>query len=185
MEVKVHLRKLRISPRKVRLVANVVRGLEIAPAELQLQYSSKQAAKPVLKLLRSAAANAEHNYKLNRDDLFIKSIEVNDGRTLRRWKPRAMGRATIIRKRSSHITLVLDVKDSAKQAAQVKSAAKKIDKKTTVKADDKKTAVKKVEGKKVEKKAPAKKTTAKKREKTEEKKSVAKKEVKKSDSKKD
>lgn len=120
MQVKAKLRNLHIAPRKVRLVANLVRGLSVEQAEVQLQYMDKRSSTPMLKLIRSAAANAEHNHKLNRGDLFIKSVEVNDGVTLHRWMPRAMGRATPIKKRSSHITLVLDVKETIKAAARKK-----------------------------------------------------------------
>lgn len=120
MQVKAKLRNLHIAPRKVRLVANLVRGLSVEQAEVQLQYMDKRSSTPMLKLIRSAAANAEHNHKLNREDLFIKSVEVNDGVTLHRWMPRAMGRATPIKKRSSHITLVLDVKETTKAAARKK-----------------------------------------------------------------
>lgn len=122
MQVKAKLRNLHIAPRKVRLVANLVRGLSVEQAEVQLQYMDKRSSTPMLKLIRSAAANAEHNHKLNREDLFIKSVEVNDGVTLHRWMPRAMGRATPIKKRSSHITLVLDVKETIKAAARKKKA---------------------------------------------------------------
>lgn len=120
MQVKAKLRNLHIAPRKVRLVANLVRGLSVEQAEVQLQYMDKRSSTPMLKLIRSAAANAEHNHKLNRGDLFIKSVEVNDGVTLHRWMPRAMGRATPLKKRSSHITLVLDVKETIKAAARKK-----------------------------------------------------------------
>ncbi len=122
MQVKAKLRNLHIAPRKVRLVANLVRGLSVEQAEVQLQYLDKRSSTPMLKLIRSAAANAEHNHKLNRSDLFIKSVEVNDGVTLHRWMPRAMGRATPLKKRSSHITLVLDVKEGIKAAARKKKS---------------------------------------------------------------
>lgn len=106
MEVKAQLRQLRIAPRKVRLAVNLVRGLSVAQAERQLQFMNKASALPLLKLLRSAVANAEQN-KMNKSQLSIKSITVGDGLTLKRWQPRAMGRATPIRKRSSHVVLVL------------------------------------------------------------------------------
>lgn len=145
MEVKAQLRNLRIAPRKVRLVVNVIRGMSIDDAEAQLQFLQKRSAVPVLKLIRSAVANAEHNHKLNRSDLYIKTIEVNDGSTLKRWKPRAMGRATMIRKRSSHINVVLDVTAQAKQAARVQTTGKKkADAKTdAVVKDSKKVVAKK------------------------------------------
>lgn len=107
MEVTAQLRQLRIAPRKVRLAVNLVRGLSVVQAERQLQFMNKISALPLLKLLRSAIANAEQHHKLTKDQLFIKSITVGDGLTLKRWQPRAMGRATPIRKRSAHVALVL------------------------------------------------------------------------------
>ncbi|MFA6388740.1 MAG: 50S ribosomal protein L22 [Patescibacteria group bacterium] len=112
MEVKAHLNQLRIAPRKVRLVANLVRGLSVAAAAAQLQFLNKQAAVPLQKLLSSAVATAEHNYKLTSKTLYINSIRVNEGTALKRWKPRAMGRATLIKKRSANVTLVLGNKSS-------------------------------------------------------------------------
>lgn len=110
MEIKAKLRYLRLAPRKVRMVLDVIRGLKIKEAEAQLLLSSKKAAKPVLKLLHSAVANALNNYSLNKDDLYIKKIEAQDGPTLYRWTPRAFGRATPIRKRSSHLAIILETK---------------------------------------------------------------------------
>lgn len=159
MQVKAKLRNLRIAPRKVRLVANLVRGLSVEQAEVQLQYLDKRSATPVLKLIRSAAANAEHNHKLNRNDLFIKSVEVNDGVTLHRWMPRAMGRATPLKKRGSHITLVLDVKEATKLAARKKTTKSEPEATTKDKAEEK--VVEKPADK--TKKASAQKTEAKKR----------------------
>lgn len=96
-----------MSPRKVRLVVNTVRGLSVAEAETRLTFLPKLAAKPVLKLLRSAVANAEHNFKLNRNDLYIRTIVADGGPTLKRWRARAFGRTAPIRKRTTHISLVL------------------------------------------------------------------------------
>ncbi len=101
------LRSLRISPRKVRLVVDLVRGRELNDALLQLEFSIKHAAKPVLKLLKSAIANAVHNHNIDESTLVIEKITVDGGPTLHRFTPRAMGRAFKIRKRTSHITLVL------------------------------------------------------------------------------
>ncbi len=107
VQAKAQLRHLRMSPQKVRLVAGLIRGLSVAEARKQLMFSSKRAARPVLKLLNSAVANATHNHDINEETLKVETIFVNEGATLRRWMPRAMGRATPLRKRSSHITLVL------------------------------------------------------------------------------
>lgn len=107
MEVKASLKYLRISPRKVRLVANLIKGLTVEEAEAQLFYNSKRSSKDILKLLRSAVANAEHNFHLEKKNLYISSIRVNGGPTLKRWSPRARGSAYTIKKRSSHILLAL------------------------------------------------------------------------------
>ena len=111
MEVKASARFIRMSPRKVRLVSDIVRGMDARSALLQLQFIRKSAAKPVSKLLRSAMANAENNFKLGADKLFIKRITVDGGPILARFRARAFGRAAPIRKRSSHISIVLEEKD--------------------------------------------------------------------------
>lgn len=125
MEVKAKLRYLRMSPRKVRLVIDSVRGLDVGAAESQLRFIPKAAAKPVLKLLASAIANAEHNFNLNKSNLYIKEIRVDDGPTLKRWMPKAMGRADTIRKRSSHINLVLDEREKTQSPEKSKGSAVK------------------------------------------------------------
>jgi len=101
------LNNFRIAPRKVRLVANLLKGLSVPEAEAQLLLHHKRAAPALLKLLRSAVANAK-NKKFNIDQLFVKSIIVNEGPMLKRFMPRAMGRATPIHKKSSHVTIVLE-----------------------------------------------------------------------------
>ncbi|MCH7492455.1 50S ribosomal protein L22 [Patescibacteria group bacterium] len=124
MEVNAKLRYLKIAPRKVRLVIDVVRGMPVEKAEYQLQFLNKGATLPVLKLLRSAIANAVNNHKLVKDNLYIKSISVNDGPTLKRWKPRAFGRASEIRKRSSHVIIILE--ELKKLSGKPKKLEKKI-----------------------------------------------------------
>ena len=101
------LNYLRITPRKVRLVADAIKGLSVNEAEAQLMNLSKRAAKPLLKLLRSAIADAKHNQRLNPDQLYIQGIRVDQGPMLERYLPRARGRATPIQKKTSHITLIL------------------------------------------------------------------------------
>lgn len=125
MDVHASLRHLRQSPRKVRLVVNTIRGLSVSAAETRLTFLPKQAAKPVLKLLRSAIANAEHNFKLEKQDLYVRHIVADGGPTLSRWRPRAFGRAAPIRKRTTHITLILATKGDAKPAEAKKAPAKK------------------------------------------------------------
>jgi len=114
VEVVAKLRRLRIAPRKVRLVADLIRGKKVDEAINILTFLNKKAAKPVLKLLKSAIANAEHNFKLKKDNLFISKITVDEGPKFKRWMPRARGRADLILKRTSHITLVLSEKETKK-----------------------------------------------------------------------
>lgn len=125
MEVKAQLKHLRISPRKVRLVVNVVKSMPVLAAEDQLQFIRKGSAPMILKLLRSAIANAEHNFKLKKENLYIKTIFVNSGYTLKRWQPRAMGRATPLMKKSSHVTLVLAEKKIKKAATKKETVINK------------------------------------------------------------
>lgn len=115
MEAGAKLRYLRVSPRKVRLLADLIRGLPLREAKLQLSSQSKRSAGPLLKLLKSAESNAKHNFKLNTDDLCVKEIKVDGGRMLKRYMPKARGRATIIRKRTSHISVVLGEKPGTKK----------------------------------------------------------------------
>jgi len=103
------LRLLRIAPRKVRIVADLVRGKPVADALATLQFTPKAAALPVAKLIRSAIANAEQHAKgnLDVDKLFVRTIMVDQGPTLRRFLARAMGRATRLNKKTSHVTVEL------------------------------------------------------------------------------
>ena len=116
MQVKAHARFIRMSPRKVRLVIDLIRGARVQKAQTQLQFVNKAAAEPVRKLLNSAIANAMNNFQLNKDDLKIVSITADEGPILDRFHPRAHGRAMPIRKRSSHISITLeaDVKKELK-----------------------------------------------------------------------
>jgi large subunit ribosomal protein L22 len=127
MEIKAKLNNLKISPRKVRLVVDVVRGLESNKALNQLKHLNKKAAKPVEKLLHSCIANAVNNYDLDKNNLLVKTISVCEGATLHRWMPKAHGRATPIRKRTSHIEIVLsEIKDSGKKEAKKQKVEKPI-----------------------------------------------------------
>jgi ribosomal protein L22 len=105
--VKASARYVRIAPRKARLIADQVRGMHIESARALLQFSPRGAAHPIHKLINSAAANAENNHDLIGDEMRIASITVDEGPTLRRYRPRAMGRATPINKRTSHIRVAL------------------------------------------------------------------------------
>jgi ribosomal protein L22 len=105
--VNARARFVRVAPRKARLVADQVRGLHLDDALPLLRFSTRSAAQDIRKLLESAAANAEANHDLVADDLMIKDIHVDEGPTLRRYRPRALGRATRINKRTSHIAVAL------------------------------------------------------------------------------
>jgi len=105
--VKASARYVRIAPRKARLIADQVRGMHIESARALLQFSPRGAAHPIQKLINSAAANAENNHDLVGDEMRIATITVDEGPTLRRFRPRAMGRATPINKRTSHIRVAL------------------------------------------------------------------------------
>lgn len=118
MEVRAKAKFIRISPKKVRLLADLVRGLDVEEALVQLQFNKKGASLPVAKLVKSAVANAEENEDLKRNNLFVKEITVDGGPTLKRWMPRAMGRATPLIKRSSHITITLSEKVPTQKKAK-------------------------------------------------------------------
>ena len=105
--VNARARFVRVAPRKARMVADQVRGLPLEDALPLLRFSTRGAAQDIRKLIESAAANAENNHDLVADDLLIKDIHVDEGPTLRRYRPRALGRATRINKRTSHISVAL------------------------------------------------------------------------------
>ncbi len=107
MKVKAQAKYIRQSPYKVRRVLDLVRGLPVTEAEDMLRLTTRGATEPVAKVLRSAVANAEHNFALDSDDLVIAEAYADEGPTLKRYRPRARGRATRIRKRTSHITIVV------------------------------------------------------------------------------
>jgi large subunit ribosomal protein L22 len=106
-ETRASLRHLRTSPTKVREVLGLIRGREIDEARERLRFSTRGPADDVLKLLDSAVANAEANQSLPEDELFVARAYADEGPTLKRWRPRARGRGTRIRKRTSHVTIVL------------------------------------------------------------------------------
>jgi large subunit ribosomal protein L22 len=110
--VRAQAKYVRTSARKARLVCDHIRGKDVIEARAILAYTPRGAAKPWLKLLESAIANAEHNHELVGDDLRIAAVHADEGPTLKRYRPRAMGRATRIRKRTSHLTITLTPKES-------------------------------------------------------------------------
>jgi large subunit ribosomal protein L22 len=107
-EVKAYARYIHVSPRKLRLVADMVRKTSVDTALEQLRFSPKKAALPLTKVINSAIANAVHNFNLNRDNLYIKSLTIDGGPVYKRYTPRAQGRAFTERKRTSHINVVLE-----------------------------------------------------------------------------
>ena len=109
--VRAHARYVRSSPRKARLVCDHIRGKDVAQARAILAFTPRAAAKDWAKLLESAVANAEHNHELVGEELRIAAVYADEGPTLKRYRPRAMGRATRIRKRTSHLTITLTPKE--------------------------------------------------------------------------
>jgi large subunit ribosomal protein L22 len=110
VEVKAHLNYLRIAPRKVRLVVDLIRGKSVQEARNILNFTVKRAALPIRKLLDSAVANAKNNFNLDEKKLYIKKIFVNEGPKLKRYRAASRGRAVEIQKKTSHITIILDEK---------------------------------------------------------------------------
>ncbi len=108
METKAVAKYIRISPQKARLVADVVRGMDVESAITTLRFMPKKGAHILRKVIESAVANADQMETIDVDTLYVKSIEINGGPSLKRFRPRAMGRATGIIKRTSHITVIVD-----------------------------------------------------------------------------
>jgi large subunit ribosomal protein L22 len=108
-------RYIRVSPYKARKVIDLIRGKEVEEAQRILAFSPNHASQVIAKVLNSAIANAENNNKLRAENLVVESCYVDEGPTLKRWMPRARGRATRIRKRTSHITIVLGVSEKRRE----------------------------------------------------------------------
>ena len=113
MNAKAQAKYIRQSPYKVRRVLDLVRELPVDEASDVLRFTNRRAADTILKVLDSAVANAEHNHALDADELFISEAYADEGPTLKRWRPRARGRATKIRKRTCHITIVVSEREEA------------------------------------------------------------------------
>ncbi|HHV18265.1 MAG TPA: 50S ribosomal protein L22 [Thermoanaerobacterales bacterium] len=111
MEARAKARYVRIAPRKVRIVLDLIRGKQVAEALTILKFTPKAASNPLKKLLNSAAANAENNFDMNRDALYISECYADQGPIIKRYRPRAQGRATSIHKKTSHITIILKEKE--------------------------------------------------------------------------
>ncbi|GAA2450095.1 50S ribosomal protein L22 [Actinomadura vinacea] len=113
MEARAQARFIRVTPRKARRVVDLIRGLPAAEAQAVLRFAPQAASEPVGKVLASAIANAEHNFKLDTDTLVVSKAYVDEGPTLKRFRPRAQGRAYRINKRTSHITVIVESRDEA------------------------------------------------------------------------
>jgi large subunit ribosomal protein L22 len=113
MQVKAQARFVRVTPSKARRVVDLIRGLHVDEARRVLDFTPRAATVPVRKVLDSAVANAEHNHQLPADALFVARAFVDEGPTLKRFRPRALGRAYRVRKRTSHITVVVDSREEA------------------------------------------------------------------------
>lgn len=125
MKVEASLNNLKMTPRKVRLVAYAVRGLAVEEALVQFDKMLKIASLPLTKLLQSAIANAEHNFSLDRNNLFVEDVWVGEGQKLKRWTPRAQGRATPLWRRMSKIRIVLAEREEGKIVKKKKTTVKK------------------------------------------------------------
>lgn len=139
MKLTSKVKHLHMTPQKCRLVADLVRGVDVEKAEMQLKNIRKKAAEPILKLLNQAVASAEHNKDMDKSNLYINKIFIDEGTSMKRWQPRAFGRAYPILKRTSHITLELNEKVAGKKKAKDLKQGQKVEnkeKKTTKKKED-------------------------------------------------
>lgn len=171
MEAKAVAKYVRMSSSKLKPVADLVRGKDLAEALTILKFTPGKGSELVEKVVQSAAANAENNHEMNKDALYVAEISANQGPTMKRWRPGAQGRAGMILKRTSHINVVLKERENAK-AAKAETAPAKEEEKSEAESTAKKTAgekadAKKTESKKSEAKKPAAKKTAKKADKEE------------------
>ena len=161
------LKYLRIAPRKTRFIADVIRGLSVNEAEAQLLLSPRRASPAILKLLRSAVADAKNNHQLEPSKLYVKEIKVDQGPKFKRFAPRAFGRVNLIEKKTSHVTLILGVSDKLTEPRFVIQEKQKKEKTETPKEQKKKEQQEKPSAKDgitptgKEKQAPEIKPTAK------------------------
>lgn len=125
MSVTAKLRYLRIAPRKVRLVADLIRKKSIEEAQTILSFTTKKAARVLLKLLKQAVANAKTNFQLEEKNLYISKILVDEGPKYKRWMPRARGQASPIQKKTSHVTIELtEIEKKPRKIKKIKKAEK-------------------------------------------------------------
>lgn len=116
------LNDLRIAPRKVRLIADLIRNQDALAAKARLDFLAKKGAKPLAKLLNSALANARNNFQLDEKDLYLAKVLVDEGRKLKRWRPRARGQAYPIQKKTSQVTIVLQARKAIKAVPKTKKS---------------------------------------------------------------
>jgi len=133
MEIRAVAKYIRISPKKIRLVADLIRDMSLNKAIETLSFLPHRAARPLLKVINSAIANAENNFGLKKEYLQIKSLIVNQGPALKRWTPKARGVATPIKRRSSHITVILA---TTKDDKSIKKPEEKKEKRRVTKLTD-------------------------------------------------
>ncbi len=127
MEVSAKLRYLNIAPRKIRLVADLIRGKSVEQAQMILNFTIKKGAKPLQKLLKSALANAKNSFQLEESNLYISKILVDEGPKFKRYMPRARGQAYEIQKKTSHVTILLsEIEKEKKKKAKEKKQAQEI-----------------------------------------------------------
>lgn len=117
-EVRAVARYVHHSPRKLRLVAQLLKNSSVDEALQQLKFSPKKAAFPIMKVLNSAVANAVHNFDLNKEQLYVKSLTIDAGPVMKKASPRAQGRAFLVRKRTSHINVLLEAKPTIKKSGR-------------------------------------------------------------------
>jgi len=124
MRVQANAKFIRIAPRKTRLVVDAVRGLDVSEAINRLSVINKRASTPITKVIKSALANAEHNFNCKKENLFVSEIRVDDGPAFSRWMPKAFGRATPLLKKTSHLRVVLEEKIPSEQKQETQKKIK-------------------------------------------------------------
>lgn len=140
MKVEAQLNNLRMTPRKVRLVAYSIRGMAAGEALVQLAKQVKKSSLPLEKLLKSAIANAENNFGMKQEDLYVADVTVGEGQRLKRWMPRAQGRATMILKRMSRVRLILEEREGASRKKKIVKKAKQEESQSEVEVTETKKA---------------------------------------------
>lgn len=167
MKVSAKLNNIRIAPRKTRLVANLIKGLDVEDAKNQLNSTIKGGCEPILKLLNSAIANGENNFGIDKDNMYVLSAIVDEGPVLKRWKARAFGRAGRILKRTSKIEIVLEERVEGKGRKSKEQLEKERKEREEQRRKEQRQLEKEIENKEKESKDSAKKKETEKTEKKE------------------